>query len=70
MLCCICKLKEASVHLTEIFGEDMRKVDLCQDCAKAQGVNDPTGFSFTELLAGLAPGAVQTQIGSRPTIHN
>jgi protein arginine kinase activator len=70
MLCGICKQKEASVHLTEIFGEEMRKVDLCPDCAGAKGVNDPTGFSLAELLAGLAPGAVQTQSGSRPTIHN
>ena len=70
MLCCICKQKEASVHLTEIFGEDMRKVDLCQDCAKAKGVNDPTSLSLAELLQGLPPGAVQTQTGSRPSIHN
>ena len=69
MLCGICKQKVASVHLTEIFGEEMRKVDLCEDCAKTKGVNDPTGFSLGELLAGLAPGAVQTQTGSRPTIH-
>jgi protein arginine kinase activator len=53
MLCCVCKEKEATVHLTQIAGEKMQKVDLCEDCAKQKGVNDPTGFSLADLLLGL-----------------
>jgi protein arginine kinase activator len=53
MLCCICKEKEATVHLTQIEGETMHKVDLCEECAKQKGVNDPTGFSLADLLLGL-----------------
>src|SRR5437899_9336666 len=53
MLCCICKEKEASVHLTQIAGDKMQKVDLCEECAKTKGVNDPTGFSLADLLLGL-----------------
>jgi protein arginine kinase activator len=53
MLCCICKEKEATVHLTQIAGEKMQKVDLCEECAKTKGVNDPTGFSLADLLLGL-----------------
>jgi protein arginine kinase activator len=53
MLCCICKAKEATVHLTQIAGEKMQKVDLCEECAKTKGVNDPTGFSLADLLLGL-----------------
>ena len=53
MLCCICKEKEATVHLTQIAGDKMQKVDLCEDCAKTKGVNDPTGFSLADLLLGL-----------------
>lgn len=53
MLCCICKEKEAKVHLTQIVGDKMQKVDLCEDCAKHKGVNDPTGFSLADLLLGL-----------------
>src|SRR5580765_288864 len=53
MLCCVCKEKEATVHLTQIAGEKMQKVDLCEDCAKTKGVNDPTGFSLADLLLGL-----------------
>jgi protein arginine kinase activator len=53
MLCCICKEREATVHLTQIAGEKMQKVDLCEECAKTKGVNDPTGFSLADLLLGL-----------------
>jgi len=34
----------------------MQKVDLCEDCAKHKGVNDPTGFSLADLLLGLGAG--------------
>lgn len=49
----ICKQNEAKVHLTQIVGDKMQKVDLCEDCAKTKGVNDPAGFSFAELLIGI-----------------
>ena len=57
MLCCVCKQKEATVHLTQIEGEKVHKVDLCEDCAKQKGVNDPTGFALADLLLGI--GAAQ-----------
>jgi protein arginine kinase activator len=53
MLCCVCKEKTATVHLTQITGDKMQKVDLCEECAKAKGVNDQTGFSLADLLLGL-----------------
>src|SRR5881394_2364104 len=53
MLFCICKEKEATVHLTQIAGDKMQKVDLCEECAKTKGVNDPTGLSLADLLLGL-----------------
>jgi protein arginine kinase activator len=53
MVCCVCKQKDATVHLTQIAGDKMQKVDLCEDCAKEKGVNDPAGFSLADLLLGL-----------------
>jgi protein arginine kinase activator len=53
MLCMICKQNEAKVHLTQIVGDKMQKVDLCEECAKNKGVNDPAGFSLADLLLGL-----------------
>ncbi len=49
----ICKQNDAKVHLTQIVGDKMQKVDLCEDCAKTKGVNDPAGFSLADLLLGL-----------------
>src|SRR3974390_2029755 len=63
MLCCICKEKEATVHLTQIAGDKMQKVDLCEECAKTKGVNDPTGFSLAALLLGLGASQKIEQAG-------
>ncbi|HVR35189.1 MAG TPA: UvrB/UvrC motif-containing protein [Methylomirabilota bacterium] len=53
MLCMVCKQNQAKVHLTQIVGDKMQKVDLCEDCSKSKGVNDPAGFSLADLLLGL-----------------
>ena len=55
MQCSICKEKPATVHLTQIVGEKMQKLDLCEECAKLKGVNDPTSFSLADadVLFGL-----------------
>src|SRR6185369_1395016 len=63
MLCCICKEKEATVHLTQIAGDKMQKVDLCEECAKTKGVTDPTGFSLADLLLGLGASQEIEQAG-------
>ena len=59
MLCSICKEKTATVHLTQIVGDKMQKMDLCEDCAKAKGINDPTGFGLADLDLMLGLGASQ-----------
>lgn len=53
MLCSLCKQKNATVHLTQIAGEKMQKVDLCEDCAKEKGMDDPASFSLADMLLGL-----------------
>jgi len=64
MVCCICKEKEATVHLAQIDGDKMQKVDLCEECAKTKGVNDPTGFSLADLLLGLGASQEIEQAGA------
>ena len=51
-MCCVCKEKPATVHLTEIKGDKVQKVDLCEGCAKEKGVND-SSFALADLLLGL-----------------
>src|ERR1035438_3564501 len=57
MLCTICKEKEATGHLTNIVGDNMQKVELCEECAKSKGMNDPTAFSLADQM--VAVGAAQ-----------
>jgi protein arginine kinase activator len=62
MKCDVCKEAEATVHLTQIISGTMQKVDLCESCAKAKGVSDPTSFSLADMFMGLghsesAPGS-------------
>ncbi|MGA2854908.1 MAG: UvrB/UvrC motif-containing protein [Verrucomicrobiota bacterium] len=59
MLCTICKEKPATVHLTQIVGDKMQKLDLCEDCAKTKGINDPTSFELGNLDLMLGLGASQ-----------
>jgi len=54
--CDLCS-KPATVHLTQIINNKVHKVDLCESCAQAKGVTDPSGFSLADLLlkASLTP---------------
>ena len=40
----------ATVHLTQIVKNKIHKVDLCEACAQAKGVTDPSGFSLSDIL--------------------
>ncbi len=53
MLCDICKKNEATIHLTQIVEGKMLKVDLCETCSKAKGIQETAGFSLADLLVGL-----------------
>ncbi|HEY0455126.1 MAG TPA: UvrB/UvrC motif-containing protein [Verrucomicrobiae bacterium] len=68
MLCCVCKEKEAKVHLTQIVQDKMQKVDLCEECAKQKGVNDPAGFSLADLLLGLGASQEMEQSSGGPDL--
>jgi protein arginine kinase activator len=49
----ICKKNAAQVYLTQIEGDKMKKVDVCEECAKHKGLNDSAGFAIADLLLGL-----------------
>jgi protein arginine kinase activator len=46
MRCCICHKKSATVHLTEIVGDEVQKLDFCEKCATAKGVSQSTSFAL------------------------
>jgi protein arginine kinase activator len=49
MKCDYCDSK-ATVFLTQLAEGQMKKVCLCDSCAKERGVTDPTGFSLADML--------------------
>lgn len=66
MKCDFCDQK-ATVFLTQLVEGQMKKVCLCDHCAKERGVTDPTGFSLADLLLGGLPGGPGTvSPGSSP----
>lgn len=54
MKCDYCENK-ATVFLTQLAEGQMKKVCLCDPCAKERGVTDPTGFSLADMLLKQFP---------------
>lgn len=42
--------KPATVHLTQIVDNNIQKMDLCETCAKSEGVADSEAFSLSDLF--------------------
>ncbi|MBI4972012.1 MAG: UvrB/UvrC motif-containing protein [Candidatus Omnitrophica bacterium] len=54
MLCNVCGLEEATIHLTEIINTKMVELHLCEQCAYEKGTDVKQYFNFSELLEGLS----------------
>ncbi|MEM6911267.1 MAG: UvrB/UvrC motif-containing protein [Verrucomicrobiota bacterium] len=52
MKCDLCDA-ESTVYLTQLVNGQMKKVNLCQACAKEKGVTDPTGFALADMLFSM-----------------
>ena len=52
MLCDICKENEATVHFSQVVGDNVRKIDVCEACAKAKGLTDPGSVSMLGDMLG------------------
>jgi protein arginine kinase activator len=63
MLCDLCKQNVAKVHLTQMVEGKTKKVDLCEECSKKQGIDD-SGFTLAGVLLGL--GAAPESDASAP----
>ena len=53
MLCQICGKKQATVHLTQMLNNEVRKMHLCEQCAEASGIDIDAPESMTNFLLGL-----------------
>lgn len=64
LLCDNCKSHKAEVFFSQIVEGKMQKVNLCKECSKEKGVDDPTGFALADLLLGMGE---NTQVGPAPS---
>ncbi|MBP7275647.1 MAG: UvrB/UvrC motif-containing protein [Kiritimatiellae bacterium] len=71
MRCDLCHQHEATIHLTQVINNDVRKLHLCEACARESGVDVDTP-SLTDLLLGFGenPAATSPDEGrSCPVCH-
>lgn len=54
MVCNICGVQDATIHLTEITNSQMVEIHLCEVCAQEKGTDFKTHFNVSELLGSLA----------------
>ena len=53
MKCEFCKKNDATIHLTQVVNGSMKKLNLCQSCAKENGIDLNSPISITDVLMGL-----------------
>jgi protein arginine kinase activator len=56
MICQDCKKREASVHMTQISGNDKTSLSLCRECALARGFHSPLDnmpFPLADILSNM-----------------
>lgn len=53
MLCDACGEKAASIHLTQVVNEEVKKIHLCEECAADSGLDVNSPLSLTDVLLGL-----------------
>lgn len=58
--CQICQQQVAKIHITQIHGEQLVEIHVCQDCAQAHGLAGP-GLKMNLSLEALLSGATDEQ---------
>ena len=53
MKCEVCHKEEATVHLTQVIDGEVKKLNLCQECAQKHRVDLNSPISITDILLGL-----------------
>jgi protein arginine kinase activator len=62
MDCQKCARKPATVFMTTVVGGDLKKIDLCEDCARSSGAIHPTGFlAADQMIQDSIPAVVPAE---------
>jgi protein arginine kinase activator len=58
MLCDDCRKNEASIHIRKMMGEQVEKVNLCSDCARARGLDQKVEKDLAKLVFSMTSNLV------------
>ena len=53
MLCDMCHKNEAIVHYAEVINGEIKKLNICEQCAKNKGFGANVSFSLGDMLSGI-----------------
>ncbi len=53
MVCNLCGVNDATIHLTEINNAQMIEIHLCETCAQEKGTEFKTHFNLNEMISGF-----------------
>lgn len=62
--------KEKTIHLTQIIGGSLKKVDLCADCPNAKNLTDSQTFGLADQLLGMGATANMEHVSDSETCGN
>ncbi|EKD27585.1 MAG: UvrB/UvrC protein [uncultured bacterium] len=54
MKCIVCEEKEAVIHYAEVINGQIKKLDLCEDCAIKKGLGTQLSFSMGDMLGAMS----------------
>jgi protein-arginine kinase activator protein McsA len=53
MICEKCKMAEATIHITEVFGHEMKKTNFCQTCFGQTDLAKKLSGKMPDATSGL-----------------
>jgi len=62
--------KDKTIHLTQIIGGSLKKIDLCADCPHAKNLTDSQTFGLADQLLGLGASDNMEQVTQTETCGN
>lgn len=62
--------KDKTIHLTQIIGGSLKKIDLCADCPHAKNLTDSQTFGLADQLLGMGASAHMEQVTDSETCGN
>ena len=70
MICPYCKKHEATIHYTEVINSQVKKIHICEECAKKKGINAELPFSFSDVFSALSKGLEQISVSQAASPEN